>query len=59
MLLGVGLAAGIVFESVALRLDLWRYEESMPTLRIAGHHVGAVPVLQMTFLPVLSIWIAG
>ncbi|MCS3699230.1 hypothetical protein [Salinibacter ruber] len=58
MLLGVGLAAGLVFETVARALDLWRYETSMPTLRVAGHRIGAVPVLQMTILPTLAVALA-
>ncbi|MFB6232308.1 MAG: hypothetical protein ABEL04_14255 [Salinibacter sp.] len=59
MLLGLGLGGGVLFETVALNLDFWRYKEAMPTLRIAGHDLGLAPVLQMTVLPVLSIWIAG
>jgi hypothetical protein len=58
-LLGVGLAAGLVFETVARALDLWHYEDSMPTLRIGRYHVGVAPILQMTILPVLSVWVAG
>ncbi|MFB6273602.1 MAG: hypothetical protein ABEL51_11980 [Salinibacter sp.] len=59
LLLGLGLGAGLVFETVARRLDLWRYKDVMPTIRVAGHHVGLAPVLQMTLLPTLSVWIAG
>lgn len=59
LLLGLGLGMGIVLETVARRLDLWRYEDAMPTLRIAGHHVGLVPVLQMTVLPTLTVGIAA
>jgi len=59
MLLGVGFVAGMVFETCARWLGLWRYKDTMPTLRVAGHEVGLVPVLQMTVLPVLSVWMAG
>lgn len=59
LLLGLGLGAGLVFETVARTLDLWRYKETMPTLRVAGHEIGLVPVLQMTLLPALAVWIAG
>ncbi|MFB6098950.1 MAG: hypothetical protein ABEK84_07560 [Salinibacter sp.] len=55
LLLGLGLEAGLVFETVARRLDLWRYRDIMPTIRIAGHHVGIAPVLQMTLLPALAV----
>jgi len=59
VLLGVGFVAGMVFETCARWLDLWRYRDAMPTLRVAGYEVGLVPILQMTVLPVLSVWIAG
>ncbi len=59
LLLGLGLGAGLVFESVARVLDLWRYKETMPTIRVAGHDIGLVPVLQMTLLPALAVLMAG
>lgn len=59
LLLGLGLGAGLVFETVARRLDFWRYEDIMPTIPVAGHHVGLVPVLQMTILPILAVGIAA
>lgn len=58
MLLAIGFGAGIVFETVARGLDFWRYEDVMPTIRIAGHHVGVAPIVQMTILPTLTVWIA-
>ena len=59
LLLGIGLGAGIVFETVARRLDLWRYRDTMPILRVAGHDIGLVPVLQMTILPALAVGLAA
>ncbi|MFB6230642.1 MAG: hypothetical protein ABEL04_05740 [Salinibacter sp.] len=59
LLLALGLGAGIAFETGARQLDLWRYRDAMPTLRIAGHPVGLAPVLQMTILPVLAVGIAA
>jgi len=59
LLLGIGLGAGIVFETVARRLDLWRYRDTMPTLRVAGHDVGLVPILQMTILPALAVGLSN
>lgn len=59
MLLGLGLGGGVLFETVALKLDFWRYKEAMPTLRIAGHDLGLAPVLQMTALPALAVWLVG
>lgn len=58
-LLGTGFVAGIIFESSARRLDLWRYKEPMTMIRVAGLHVGLAPVLQMTLLPALAVGIAA
>lgn len=55
VLFTLSLAAGLFFEWAARRLDLWRYKPAMPTLRVAGHDVGLVPVLQITVLPAASL----
>ena len=55
-LLGVGLVAAVGLEWGAQRLGLWRYTERMPTVRVAGHDVGLLPVAQVATLPVLSVW---
>ena len=54
-LLGVGLVAAVGLEWGAQRLGLWRYTERMPTVRIAGHDVGLLPVVQVTSLPALAV----
>lgn len=59
LLLAIGLVAGIALETWARRLDLWRYQKTMPTVRIGEHHVGLVPVLQMTILPSLAVGITS
>lgn len=59
MLLAIGFGAGIVFETVSRGLDFWRYEDVMPTIPIAGSHVGVAPIVQMTLLPALAVWIAA
>ena len=50
-LLGVG---GL--EWAAQRLDLWSYPDQMPTVRVAGHDVGLLPIVQVTVLPALAAW---
>ncbi|MDT7858246.1 hypothetical protein RQM47_16475 [Rubrivirga sp. S365] len=57
-LLGVGLVAAVGLEWGAQRLGLWRYTDRMPTVHVAGHDVGVLPVVQVTVLPALSAWVA-
>ena len=57
-LLGVGFAASVGLEWAAQALDLWGYSELMPTLTVLGHTVGLSPVVQVTALPALSVWLA-
>lgn len=57
-LLLTGFAVSIQLEWLALILDLWTYTELMPTLNISGEEVGITPILQITFLPALSVWLA-
>ena len=59
VLLTLGLGGGVLFETVARTLDFWRYRDTMPTRRIAGHDVGLVPILQMTILPALAVGLAA
>lgn len=59
LLLGLGFGVGVVLETGARRLDLWRYTDVMPTLGVAGHRVGIAPVLQMTLLPTLAVTVAA
>jgi hypothetical protein len=38
-------------ESGAQRLGLWRYTDQMPTVRVAGHDISLLPIVQVTALP--------
>lgn len=55
ILLGVSLAASILFEWIARRLRLWDYRPAMPTLHVGGETLGLAPVLQITLLPAASL----
>lgn len=59
VLLGVGFVAGIMLEWISIRLELWTYTESMPTLRVGGRQLGLAPVLQITMLPAVSVQLAA
>ncbi len=58
VLVGIGFVLGMVLERAALALRLWSYRLAMPTLSVAGRPVGLLPVLQITLLPPLSLWLA-
>ena len=55
-LLATGAVAAVGLEWAAQRLGLWRYTDRMPTVRVAGHGVGVLPVVQVTCLPALAAW---
>ena len=57
-LLGVGFVVAIGLEWAAQALDLWGYSDLMPTVTVLGHTVGLSPVVQVTTLPSLSVWLA-
>lgn len=57
-LLAVGFVASVFLEWAALALNLWGYSEYMPTVEVFGYLVGLAPVVQITVLPALSVWIA-
>ncbi len=57
-LLGVGFAAGVGLEWLARALDLWGYTALMPTLTVGGEAVGLSPIVQVTLLPALSVFLA-
>lgn len=50
-----GMISGVVLEWSAKALNLWTYNELMPTLTILDEDVGLSPLLQMTILPFLSV----
>ena len=53
------LVAAVLLEWAAMVLDLWQYKEGMPTLYLLGQTVGLVPVLQISILPALSLYLAS
>lgn len=57
-LLGIGFAASVALEWLARVLDLWGYSPLMPTLTVLGHTVGLSPVVEITLLPALSVYLA-
>lgn len=59
VLLGVGFVASVGLEWAAQALGLWGYSDLMPTLTVLGHTVGLSPVVQVTTLPALSVWLAS
>ena len=59
VLLLLSFGASIVLEWVAIYLNLWNYDASMPVVEVLNHKVGVLPVLQITTLPALSVWLAG
>tara|TARA_R110002124_G_scaffold239959_1_gene405080 strand:- start:11501 stop:11968 length:468 start_codon:yes stop_codon:yes gene_type:complete len=58
LLLALSFGAGIFLEWMALYLELWEYDTSMPTLYVFNYKVGLTPILQITFLPALSVYLA-
>lgn len=58
VLIVLGLMAGVLLEWAALALGLWAYRPAMPTLRIGSWRIGLSPVLQITVLPALSVFLA-
>ena len=57
-ILALSFGAGIFLEWMALYLELWEYDTSMPTLYVFNYKVGLTPILQITFLPALSVYLA-
>ena len=57
-LLALSFGASIFLEWMALYLELWKYDTSMPTLHLFNYKVGLTPILQITFLPALSVYLA-
>lgn len=58
VLIGISFLASIFLEWAAIYLNLWDYTAEMPSLNIFNHEVGLSPILQITFLPALSIYLA-
>ena len=58
VLLGVGFLFGLVLEWASKLLDLWEYSELMPTVTLLGYTVGLSPVVQITILPALALYLS-
>ena len=58
-LAGVGFAAAVLLEWLARRVDLWSYSSAMPTVGLFGEAVGLAPLVQITLLPVFSVYLAA
>ncbi len=54
----IGFTAGMVLEWIPKLLGWWTYNDLMPTLTIMGETVGLSPLLQITLLPSLSVFLA-
>jgi hypothetical protein len=52
----LGLACAALVEHAALAAGRWSYTERMPVVSVIG--AGLWPLLQMTLLPPLTVWIA-
>jgi hypothetical protein len=57
-LLGVGFVASVGLEWGAKALGLWGYSDLMLTVTVLGHTVGLSPIVQVTALPALAVWLA-
>lgn len=55
---GISILASVFLEWMAIILDLWGYSVWMPTILILGHEIGLSPIVQISFLPALSIYLA-
>lgn len=58
VLLGVGFVASVGLEWAARALHLWSYNDWMPTIVVLDHTVGLSPIVQITALPALSVYLA-
>jgi hypothetical protein len=52
----ISFLASVVLEWGAKFLELWDYSELMPVLSIFNYEIGLSPILQITFLPALSVY---
>lgn len=57
-LLLLGFVAGLAIEWLARALGLWEYSRLMPTLTFADYTIGISPIIQVTLLPTLSVYLA-
>ncbi len=57
-LLMLSFLASIFLEWVAVYFGLWQYTPVMPVVTLFNHVVGLSPILQITFLPAFSVYLA-
>jgi hypothetical protein len=57
-LIFISFIASIILEWGAKFLELWTYSDLMPVLIIFDYEVGLSPIIQITFLPALSVYIS-
>lgn len=55
-LIGISLLASVILEWVAKYLQLWTYSDMMPIVSVFNYEVGLSPIIQITFLPALSVF---
>lgn len=58
LLLGISFPASIFLEWLGIALDLWSYTREMYVVELFGLQIGLSPILQITFLPALSVYLA-
>lgn len=58
VLVGIGFVAAVLLEWFARHVDLWSYSSAMPTIDLFGEAVGLAPLVQITLLPLLSVYFA-
>jgi len=57
-LIVISFLASVVLEWAAKYLELWTYSDLMPILVIFDYEVGLSPIMQITFLPALSVYLS-
>lgn len=57
-LLGIGFVSSVGLEWLAIVMHLWDYGTLMPTLDVLGTPVGLSPIVQVTLLPAVSVFLA-
>ena len=58
LLIALSFFASILLEWMAIAFNLWEYSDTMPVITVFSYEVGLSPVVQITFLPAASIYLA-
>lgn len=58
IMLLISIIVAIFLEWLAISLNLWSYNNMMPTLMIGGHAIGISPIIQISILPALSFYLS-